>query len=168
MLRWAKLLTLAALPVGADNVATGVDLVFSCWTRRVKSGIWLRRVRQSGAVSTRATTIRSPGGAARVRQACFAGSLRPCQGRGAPYLAPSGRHALAAGQAPEAVVGRPGGPGFLGRHGSSFLDRWVDAFQPAGTPMGIPGEVGQAQAGFDGSWSVFHPDPTSLASDLRQ
>ena len=29
-------------PVGADNLVTAVDLVFSCRTRRAKFGIWLR------------------------------------------------------------------------------------------------------------------------------
>src|SRR5260370_34090299 len=68
----------------------------------------------SGTVGTRVDSIRVCGGAAGVRLACLARSVRPGQGRRDPDPAPPDRRPPAPGQGAEAVVGRPGGAGRAG------------------------------------------------------
>jgi hypothetical protein len=67
---------------------------YSCRAKgRSSSAPGCARATYSGTFSTRATTIRLPGGAARVRLARPARPVRPHQGRRDPHLAPPGRRA---------------------------------------------------------------------------
>jgi phosphate acetyltransferase len=83
--------------------------VFAVLGKVMKLAIWLREVGGSGIIGARVTTDRLSGGAARVRLACLARSLRSGQRCRDPAPASPGCRPPAPGQVAEAVVGRPGG-----------------------------------------------------------
>src|SRR5215469_4016875 len=102
---------------------------------------------RSGTLSTRVTTIRLPGCAARVRLAGPARTVRPRQGRGDPHLAPPARRAPAPGQGTEAVVDGPGAAGRAGPAAAGQPTPPVAADRLPADPPALAGRPDQTKMG---------------------